>query len=247
MTRGDLMPPTTARSPRRPLLLAAVAATVVVLVGGATALLVGAPGQGGSPLTAPPTAKTPSASAIPELSRRNANDQRALGKVDAPVVLIEWSDYRCPFCGVFARDTQPALVREYVDKGLLRIEWHDMPVFGDQSIDAAVAGRAAAAQGRFWQFHEKVYDVAPSRGHADLSRERLLDLARQAGVPDMAAFEATLDDVAVRADVQREQQEGYALGITGTPTFLIGSTPLVGAQPVDVFRDAIDQQLKAGT
>jgi protein-disulfide isomerase len=231
------------RRNRRLLLLAGAAAAVVI--GGATALLVGTPSQPDAPRAEPSASTAQPETALPDLSRRDPNDARALGKADAPVVLIEWSDYRCPFCGVFARDTQPKLVQEYVDKGLVRIEWHDMPVFGDQSVDAAIAGRAAAAQGKFWQFHEAVYDVAPERGHADLSRTRLIEFAKKAGVPDIAAFTAALDDTALRADVEHEQQEGYSLGITGTPTFLVGSTPLVGAQPASVFRQAIDSELKA--
>lgn len=64
-----------------------------------------------------------------DMSRRIADDPTALGAVDAPVVMVEYSDYRCPFCGLFARDPLPVLVEKYVDSGELRIEWRDLPVF----------------------------------------------------------------------------------------------------------------------
>src|SRR5665811_161418 len=88
-----------------------------------------------------------------DTSRRIDGDPTALGDTDAPVVLVEYSDYRCPFCAVFARETLPVLIDEYVESGQVRIEWRDLTVFGQQSIEAAIAGRAAGAQGLFWEFN----------------------------------------------------------------------------------------------
>lgn len=179
-----------------------------------------------------------------DLSRRIEGDPLAWGAIDAPVVIVEYSDFRCPFCALFARDTLPLLLEEYVDEGLVRLEWRDLPVFGEESMLAAVGGRAAAEQGRFWEFQEAIYADAPQRGHPDLSRERLLAYAEQSGVPDIAQFTVDLDDPALRAAVTADQQEGFSLGATGTPTFLVNDTPLVGAQPIEAFRAAIDQELR---
>ncbi|NMR28708.1 DsbA family protein [Crystallibacter degradans] len=178
-----------------------------------------------------------------DMSRRIADDPTALGAVDAPVVMVEYSDYRCPFCGLFARDTLPALVKKYVDSGDLRIEWRDLPVFGEESMEAALAGRAAGEQGKFWEFNKAVYDAAPERGHADLNRERLIEFAEQSGVPDMKKFEADLESKQLRQAVTRDAQEAASLGATGTPTFLVNDTPFVGAQPLEAFEQAIDAEL----
>jgi protein-disulfide isomerase len=178
-----------------------------------------------------------------DMSRRIADDPTALGAVDAPVVMVEYSDYRCPFCGLFARDTLPALVEKYVDSGDLRIEWRDLPVFGEESMEAALAGRAAGEQGKFWEFNKAVYAAAPERGHADLNRERLIGFAEQAGVPDMKKFEADLDSKQLREAVVKDAQEAASLGATGTPTFLVNDTPFVGAQPLEAFEKAIDAEL----
>ncbi|MBE0010999.1 MULTISPECIES: DsbA family protein [unclassified Arthrobacter] len=178
-----------------------------------------------------------------DLSRRIADDPLALGAIDAPVVLVEYADYRCPFCGVFSRETLPALVDEYVASGELRIEWRDLPVFGAESHDAAVAGRAAGEQDKFWEFNEAVFAAAPERGHISLPREELIRIAEEVGVADLAAFTADLDSEALEQAVQADAEEAAALGATGTPLFLVNDIPISGAQPLEVFEQTIDAVL----
>ncbi len=81
-----------------------------------------------------------------KLARRDAGDALAQGRADAPVVLIEYADFKCGYCGKFARDTEPALVKKYVDDGTLRIEWRNFPIFGAESEcrRARLLGRRAA-------------------------------------------------------------------------------------------------------
>lgn len=178
-----------------------------------------------------------------DLSRRIAEDPLAMGKVDAPVVLVEYADYRCPFCGVFSRETLPALVDQYVASGELRIEWRDLPVFGAESLSAAVAGRAAGEQDKFWEFNKAVFAAAPDRGHISLPREELIRLAEEVGVADIAAFTADLDSEELIQAVQADAEEAAALGATGTPLFLVNDIPISGAQPVEVFEQAIETVL----
>lgn len=180
--------------------------------------------------------------ALEALARRTEGDYTAIGEVDAPLVLIEYADYRCPFCGAFARETLPLLVDEYVDAGLLRVEWRDLPVFGEESFNGAVAARAAGEQGRFWEFHAAVF-ANEDPGHQPLPRERLLELAAEVDVPDLAAFEAALDDPALIQAVAADAQEAQSLGIRSTPTFIVGQEPVVGAQPADAFRQVIEAEL----
>jgi len=182
-----------------------------------------------------------------DLARRVDGEATAQGAVDAPVVMVEYADYRCPFCGVFARETLPVLVEEYVSTGVLRIEWRDLPVFGAESVAAAVAGRAAGEQGLFWEFAEAVYADAPERGHVELPRERLLEIAGDIGVPDLETFAADLDNPKLTERVNTDMAEAQYLGITSTPLFVVNETPISGAMPLDVFRDTIDSELaKAG-
>ncbi|MFB4289496.1 DsbA family protein [Nonomuraea sp. ATR24] len=178
-----------------------------------------------------------------EFVRRDAGDPMAIGDVNAPVVLTEWIDLRCPYCAVFSRETLPALIGKYVDTGKVRIEFHDVTFFGGQSEDAAVAARAAGRQDRFVEFVTAVYAAAPDKGHADLPRDTLVGLAKKAGVPDIKRFTADLDDPALRAAARASTQSAQQLGVTAVPFFVAGNTSLSGAQPAEVFQGFLDQAL----
>jgi protein-disulfide isomerase len=222
---------------------------VLAVVAVALFVVVGVTSQGRSN-TAQSTAAgsgtaTASNSAPPalELARRIAGDPTALGALKAPVVLIEYADYRCPFCGIFARDTMPKLVDEYVKSGVLRIEWRDFVIYGQQSLDAAVAARAAGEQGLFWKYHDAIYAAAPERAHSALPRKRLREIAKSVGVPDMAKFERDMRSSTFLGLVNADTKEGASIGVTGTPSFVVNNTTIVGAQPIDVFRQAIESAL----
>lgn len=175
------------------------------------------------------------------MARRQAGDPLALGDPAAPVVMVMFADFRCPFCAKFSRDTEPELVKRFVDHGTLRIEWRDLPIFGDQSMQAARAGRAAAAQGKFWEFNRAVFATAPERGHSDLTDDALIGFARQVGVPDVDRFAKQMRgndfDAAINADVE----QGSSIGVPSTPAFVINGVPILGAQPTDVFVAAINE------
>ena len=180
-----------------------------------------------------------------DLARRQPDDPLAQGAVTAPVTLVEFADFRCPFCAQFARTTEPVLIDKYVKSGVLRIEWRDMPIFGAQSMAAARAGRAAAAQGRFWPFLTAVYQAAPAKGHPDLTAAALEGFARQAGVPDLARFTADAAGTSFDAAIGADLQVANRFGIPSTPAFSVSGTPVLGAQPTDVFTGMIDN-LAAG-
>jgi protein-disulfide isomerase len=184
--------------------------------------------------------KAPPIGPLGDLSRRIKNDPLALGRLDAPVVMVSFEDFRCPFCAQFARTTEPKLIEKYVKAGVLRIEWRDLPIFGPESTQAAIAGRAAARQGKFWQFVHAIYADAPEHGHADLPRATLIDYARQVGVPDIAAFTKALDDPALAKAVNDDLEQGSFLGVPSTPAFVINGYPIVGAQPLTEFTTLID-------
>ncbi|GGY49772.1 DsbA family protein [Streptomyces xanthochromogenes] len=177
-----------------------------------------------------------------KLARRDAKDPLAQGRADAPVVMIEYADFKCSYCGKFARDTEPQLVKKYVDNGTLRIEWRNFPIFGAESEAAARGAWAAGQQGKFWQFHAAAYaEGAKEKGFGG---DRLKELAEEAGVPDAARFEKDLDSDAAKAAVKKDQDEAYALGASSTPSFLINGTPLAGAQPMAEFAQVIEAAAK---
>lgn len=180
------------------------------------------------------------------LARRDDGDPMAVGAVDAPVVLVNYSDWRCPFCAKFARDIEPTLMSDYVEAGKVRIEWRDMPIFGEESMLAARAGRAAAEQGKFREFHEVVMAAAPERGHADLNEQILMGFAEQAGIPDLEKFRADMTSDRFDEAIAKDAEEGSLYGVNSTPTFIVGKGVIVGAQPLESFVEAIESQLPDG-
>lgn len=175
---------------------------------------------------------------LAKLARRDTDDRLAQGRADAPVVLIEYADFKCGYCGKFARDTEPGLVKKYVDAGTLRIEWRNFPIFGAESEAAARAAWAAGQQDRFWEFHRAAYtEGAKEKG---FGTDRLDALAREAGVKDLGRFRTDRDSAAARAAVKKDQAEAYGLGATSTPSFLVNGQPIAGAQPDAAFEQAIE-------
>ncbi len=191
----------------------------------------------GSSASAAPRNDT--AAALKALARRESGDKLAVGRADAPVVLIEYSDFKCGYCGKFARDTEPELVKKYVEDGTLRIEWRNFPIFGAESEAAAKAAWAAGQQDRFAAFHAAAYaDGSKDKGFAE---PRLLELAREAGVPDLERFRTDMAGEQAAAALKKDQEEGYRIGVTSTPSFLVNGKPIAGAQPLDAFTAAIAQ------
>jgi protein-disulfide isomerase len=137
---------------------------------------------------------------------------------------------------------EPKLYKEYVKDGTLRIEWRDFPYRGQESVNAAVAARAAQAQGKFWEYHDLLYDNQSS-GYSD---ENLLAFARKAGL-DTQRFERDYKSARYGGTVLADFQQGQNLGVPGTPTFFINGKVLVGLQPLGVFEKAIeDARREAG-
>ncbi|WP_110204968.1 DsbA family protein [Nocardioides daejeonensis] len=181
----------------------------------------------------------------PGLARRAPGDPLALGSADAPVVIVEYADFRCPFCARFTRETLPALVEKYVETGLVRYEFRDVPLFGDDSLAASVAGRAAGRQGRFWEFLSAVHAAAPDGGHPPMPTATLLRFAREAGVADLEQFERDLDDDTLTQAVDTDAAEARAVGATSVPFFAIDNVAVSGAQPLEVFEEVIEKRLAA--
>nr|WP_079023823.1 DsbA family protein [Streptomyces odonnellii] len=177
-----------------------------------------------------------------KLARRDAADRLAVGRPDAPVVMVEYADFKCGYCGKFARDSEPALVKKYVGDGTLRIEWRNFPIFGNESEAAARASWAAGRQGRFWQFHAAAY--AQGSKEKGFSADRLDDLARTAGVKDLDRFRDDRESDAAEAAVRKDQAEAYGLGATSTPSFLVNGRPIAGAQPTETFTRVIEAAKK---
>lgn len=173
------------------------------------------------------------------LPRRDKADPAALGSVDAKVVLIEWSDFRCPFCAKWATTTHKDLL-PYVESGSLRLEHRDRVLFGEESQLAAQATRAAGQQGRYWQFYEALFASAPLDGHLSVTRASVTAAAKKAGVPDLARFTSDLTNPELTKLIAADDAEATQLGVDSTPTFVINRSVLSGAQPTEQFIELVE-------
>lgn len=161
------------------------------------------------------------------------------GKKDAPVTMIEFSDFQCPFSKMFFEQAYPQLKEEYIKTGKVKLYLRDFPLpIHPLALSAAEAVRCAGSQDKFWAMHDKIF-----KNQDALDVDSLKKYAGELSL-DMAAFNACLDSGTHRAAVQQDVANGAAIGVGGTPTFFINGIIITGALPYEEFKAVIDQELK---
>lgn len=228
---------------RRRTLLAGALALVVIAVLAVVSL------AGGGTARDPGSAARvddPGVQARLAVPRRDPADPLALGRPDAPVVMAVWSDFQCPFCRLWAERIAPPLIAEYVDRGLVRLEWHDFAYLGPESVLAARGARAAARQDAFWAFHDELFRGQQPKGSGAVTEQALAATAARLGL-DVGRFDADLADPAIARTVADDERLGARLGVGGVPSFVVDDRLVFGAQPVETFRRLLDAALAART
>lgn len=176
----------------------------------------------------------------------------AIGDSKAKVTIVEFSDFQCPYCRSFFVETYGQLKKDYIDTGKVRLVFRDYPLpFHATAKPAALASLCANDQGKFWQYHDKVFNEQQKREPntsvvsktIDFTANDLKVWAAQIGL-DTAKFNKCLDSAQHEADVQADIAAATEVGVDGTPSFFINGQLLVGAQPYSVFKQAIEQALK---
>jgi len=171
-----------------------------------------------------------------------------LGREDAPVTIIEFTDLQCPYCARHARQTFPALRRDYIDTGKLRYASRDLPLpFHRFALPAAVAARCAGEQGRFWEYRDALFAAQQALPSAPYAR-----IAQDLGL-DVAQLEACRNEDRQAAEVRADIERAQANGIRSTPSFVIGRVvngefrgeAFSGARPYEDFKDRIEALLRA--
>jgi len=171
-----------------------------------------------------------------------------MGREDAPVTIIEFTDLQCPYCARHATQTFPRLKADYIDSGKLRYTSRDLPLpFHSFALPAAVASRCAGEQGRFWEYREALFAAQTTLGTEPYGR-----IAGEMGL-DVERLEACRSDGRAEADVRADLALAGSNGIRSTPTFVIGRVVdgefqgevVSGAQPYEVFKAKLDALLAA--
>ena len=161
------------------------------------------------------------------------------GDKDAPVTIIEWSDFECPFCARFYRDTLPLIEEEYIKTGKVKLVFRDFPLsFHQNAQKAAEAAECAGEQGKFWEMHDLLFEQGVEGGTAGCKQYE-----KQLGL-NTAKFNECLDSGAMASEVRKDTADGAAAGIQGTPGFLINGKLVSGAQPFSSFKQVIDAELE---
>lgn len=162
------------------------------------------------------------------------------GSADAPITIVEFSDYECPFCGRFFSEVYPRL-NQHIEDGSARLVYKDFPLtFHPMAEPAAVAAQCVYEQAgneAYFEYHDTIFT-----NQARLSVDNLRVWASDMGL-DMAAWDECVQDPATTQEVQGDLQEGAAIGVSGTPSFVINGKLIVGACPYETFQQAIEKEL----
>ncbi len=175
------------------------------------------------------------------------SDDVILGNPDAPVTIVEFGDYQCPFCGKFFTDVEPLIRDQYIKTGKVKMVFRDFPFLGDESERAAEASQCAAEQGKFWAYHDNLYraEIADGKENSgNLTAAFLASLAGRTGI-DPVKFSSCLGSGTYAQEVKKDYDDGVAAGVRGTPATFVNGTPLTGAVPFAQFQAAIEEALAA--
>jgi protein-disulfide isomerase len=183
--------------------------------------------------SAPPTAQA--------RGEVTVDDRFGIGEEDAPVIMIEFTDYQCPFCGRFYSQTLGQIKSEYVETGKVKLYIKDFPLdsIHPQARPAANAARCAAEQDKFWEYHNLLFENQQS-----LSDVNYKKWAADLGL-DEEQFSSCYDDRKYDDAITADFTQGSAAGIRGTPGFIINGQIISGAQPFENFKQIIEAALSS--
>jgi protein-disulfide isomerase len=186
----------------------------------------------------------------PDSAIVSINPIATLGSESAPVTVIEFTDYQCPFCARHASTTMLAIKRDYIDRGLVRYQIRDLPLteIHPFALSASLAARCAASERpeSFWPYHDRLFE-----SQRQLADSTFLAIATELGI-DRPRFTACMQSNRFGAEITRDVDEARVAGLGSTPAFVIGSSirhdsirgsVLLGALPYESFRAAIDAAL----
>ncbi|MDP3724633.1 MAG: thioredoxin domain-containing protein [bacterium] len=202
--------------------------------------------------TAPPPAGGPT---TPQIVSVSVDDDPVLGNPNAPVTVIEFSDYECPYCKRSFQDMLPQLKKDYIDSGKVKLVYRDLPLpFHDpmatQEALAANCSRDQGGDAAYYRYHDEIFTRTTSNGNG-LKKEDLTKIAQDLKL-NSSTFQQCLTSEKFKSEIEKDLADAAAAGASGTPTFFVGKsspngiiqgTMIVGAQPYVAFKPVIDRLL----
>ena len=187
----------------------------------------------------------------PSLISISLDDDPVKGNPDAPITIVEFSVFQCPFCAKFHSTTFPQLEANYIDSGKVKFVYRDFPIqsIHPNAVPAAIASECADEQGMFWEYHDLVFEN--QKKWQGLSGPIMVDTFEQYALElglNTSDFNTCFESGKYADEVTKDLQDGISYGVTGTPGFFVGNDELgyvkmIGAQPYSVFERLIEDQI----
>jgi predicted DsbA family dithiol-disulfide isomerase len=177
-----------------------------------------------------------------ESHNRMFTQSNTMGDPDAPIYIIEYGDFQCPYCLQFWRETEPKLIEQYINTGKVYFEFRSFPFLGEESVRAAEAAYCAGDQGKFWEYHDTLFENWTGENVGDFTDEKLIGYAKENSL-DMTLFESCIRERMHKGTVEQDLVMAEADGVHATPTFIINGYKVEGAQPFEFFQRIIEDAI----
>ncbi|MFA5099187.1 MAG: thioredoxin domain-containing protein [Candidatus Paceibacterota bacterium] len=186
-----------------------------------------------------------------ELSKPQINDDVVLGDPNAPVTIFIFSDYQCPFCGKFYKETELQIRKNYVETGKIKMVYKDFPFLGSESVAASEAADCAKDQGKYWDYHDAIFDAevkeftetGNSENTGNLNRDTFKKIAENLKM-NVDDFLSCFDSGKYSSEVEKDATETKSvMEETSTPTIFVNDKMIQGAYPYNIFSQAIEVEL----
>lgn len=174
------------------------------------------------------------------------SDDIVLGDSKAPVTIIEYGDYQCPFCGKFFKETEPLIRENYIKTGKVKMVWRDFAFLGPESLAAAQAAHCAADENKYWEYHDALMTEETHDGeerNGNLNEVKFKELAKNLHM-DLDSFSACIASSKYKDLVKKLYDAAVAAGVNSTPTLFVDGHKVQGALPYSSFKTIIDAELK---
>ena len=206
-----------------------------------------------APQVVPQPIQQPSVPSAPQIFKISLDDDPMKGDPNAPITIVEFSDFQCPFCSRFFTQTLPQLEETYIDTGIAKLVYRDLPLdsLHPNARPASIASECADEQGKFWDYHDVLFSKQAEWGRQSsvVVSETFQTYASDLGL-EAASFETCLSSTEMVDEVNNDYLDATSYGASGTPTFFVGTEKdgfikLVGAQPFNAFKLNIDRLLES--
>jgi protein-disulfide isomerase len=217
---------------------------VVVILGAVMGCSSPEPTPTNTPEPPEETATLP-ADATPEATKEPLvplDDDPVLGSPDAPVTMIEYSEYLCPYCRRFVLETMPLIEEEYIDTGQVKLIFRDFPVHGEGAIAMAMVAECAADQDKFWEMHILLYERVEEWSASEELLDTLMGYADELSM-NTDVFYSCLQEGTTIDRIREDYEIAVQEGVDATPTFFVNGTLVRGAVPFEDFQTVIEEEL----